>query len=157
MKTLIVYGSKYGCTEKCANLISKELNNEADLINLKKVKNINLSEYDKVIIGGSIYMGRIRKEVTKFCTKNLGKLKEKRIGLFICGMQAGESINTELDANFPEELVKIAVAKKSLGGEFLLNKMSFFDKFIIKKVLKVTGDRSNISEDKIHEFAEAMK
>jgi menaquinone-dependent protoporphyrinogen oxidase len=157
MKTLIVYASKYGFTEKCANLISKELNNQADLINLKKVKSINLSEYDKVIIGGSIYIGKIQKEVTKFCTKNLDKLKEKRIGLFICAMQSGEAINTELDANFPEELLKIAVIKGPLGGELLLDKMNFFDKMVIKKVTKVTENRSILLEDKIHEFAEAMK
>ena len=63
MNTLIVYSSKYGCTEKCAKLIKQELNDPADLINLKNIniKDINLSKYDKVIIGGPIYIGKIQK------------------------------------------------------------------------------------------------
>ena len=90
MNTLLVYSSKYGCTEKCAKTLSKELKDKVDLINLKNAEDIDVLKYDNVIIGGSIYIGRIQKEVVEFCSKNLGILKEKRIGLFICGMQEGE-------------------------------------------------------------------
>ena len=157
MSTLIVYASKYGCTEKCAKLIAGEIKGEVGLINLKQVKAINLSNYNKVIVGGSIYIGKIQKDVTEDCTKNLEELKQKKIGLFICGMVEGEAINNELNQNFPLELLEIAVAKEYLGGEFLIDKMSFMDKVIIKKVSKVTANKSNILEDKIHEFAQAMK
>lgn len=157
MSTLIVYASKYGCAEKCAKLITTDIKDEVELIDLKQVKDINLSNYNKVIIGGSIYIGKIQKEVTEFCTKNLDELKEKKVGLFICGMVEGEAINNELNQNFPSELLEIAIAKEYLGGEFLLDKMSFMDKVIVKKVSKVTSNKSNILEDKIHEFAEAMK
>ena len=157
MSTLIVYASKYGCTEKCAKLIAGEIKDEVEIINLKQVKAINLSNYNKVIIGGSIYIGKIQKEVTEFCTKNLEELKQKKIGLFICGMVEGEAINNELKQNFPLELLEMAIAKGYLGGEFLIDKMSFMDKVIVKKVSKVTANKSNILEDKIHEFAQAMK
>lgn len=156
MNTLIVYASKYGCTEKCAKLITKELNDKVDIINLKIVKNINLSKYDKIIIGGSIYIGKIQKQVTEFCREHLDELNEKRIGLFICCMAEGEAINNELNASFPSELLKIAEVKESLGGEFLLDKMNFMDKMIVKKVSKVISNKSNILEDKIHEFAQAL-
>jgi menaquinone-dependent protoporphyrinogen oxidase len=156
MNTLIVYASKHGCTEKCAKLVSKELNDKVDIINLKNVMDIDISKYEKVIIGGSIYIGKIQKEVTEFCSKNLDKLKEKRIGLFICGMQEGDRINTELNQNFTSELTKIAKAKEYLGGEFILDKMNFMEKMIVKKVSKVTSNKSNILEDNIHKFAQAM-
>ena len=71
-------------------------------------------------------------------------------------MVEGESINTELNANFPPGLLKIAEVKEYLGGEFLLDKMNFMDKMIVKKVSKVTSNKSNILVDKIHEFAQAM-
>ena len=157
MNVLIVYASKYGCTEKCAKLISKELNNQADLIDLKKVKDIDISGYDKVVIGGPVYMGKIQKEVSGFCADNLNELQEKRIGLFICGMAEGEAAIAELNQNFPTELLEIAAVKEHLGGEFLFDKMNFMDKVIVKKVSKVTSNKSTILEDKIHEFAQAMK
>ncbi len=156
MNTLIVYTSKYGCTEKCAGLLSKELNDKVDIINLKNAGDIDISKYDKVIIGGSIYIGRIQKEVTEFCSKNLDKLKEKGIGLFICGMQEGEAINTELNQNFPSELLNIAAAKEYLGGEFIFDKMNFMEKLIVKVVSKVSSNKSNILKDNIHKFAQEM-
>jgi menaquinone-dependent protoporphyrinogen oxidase len=157
MNVLIVYASKYGCTEKCARLIAKELNNQADLIDLTKEKDFDISGYDNVIIGGPVYMGKIKKEVSVFCSDNLNELREKRIGLFICGMAEDKAAVAELNQNFPPELLEIAVAKEHLGGEFLLNKMNFMDKVIVKKVSKVTSDKSNIMEDKIHEFAQAFQ
>ncbi|MBL4937065.1 flavodoxin domain-containing protein [Clostridium sp. YIM B02515] len=156
MNTLIVYTSKYGCTEKCAELLTKELNDKVDIINLKNAGDIDISKYDKVIIGGSIYIGRIQKEVTEFCSKNLDKLKEKGIGLFICGMQEGEAINTELNQNFPSELLNIAAAKEYLGGEFIFDKMNFMEKLIVKVVSKASSNKSNILKDNIHKFAQEM-
>lgn len=156
MNTLIVYTSKYGCTEKCAQLLSKELTGNVEVINLKKVKDIDLSKYEKIIIGGSIYIGKIRKEVTEFCVKNLNELKEKQIGLFFCGMQEGDSIKTQFERSFNSELLKIAVAKESFGGEFNIDKMNFMEKFIIKKVANVTSNKSNIVIGNIHKLAQAM-
>jgi menaquinone-dependent protoporphyrinogen oxidase len=156
MNTLIVYASKHGCAEKCAKLVSKELNGKVDLINLKNAGDIDISTYEKVIIGGSIYIGKIQKEVTEFCSKNLDRLKEKGIGLFICGMQEADIINTELNQSFNSDLIKIAKAKEYLGGEFILDKMNFIEKVIVKKVSKVTSNKSNILQDNIHKFAQEM-
>lgn len=156
MNTLIVYSSKYGCAEKCAKLIKEKLNEEVELMNLKNAKDIDISKYDKVIIGGSIYIGKIQKSVTEFCTKYLDQLVQKKIGLFICGMQDVEVMNTELNQNFPTELLEIATSKQWLGGEFLLDEMSFMDKLIVKKVSKVTSNQSNIFDDEINQFAQVM-
>lgn len=59
MSTLIAYSTKYGCAEKCAKMISDELKDRVDLINLRKENDVDLQKYDKVIIGGSIYIGKI--------------------------------------------------------------------------------------------------
>jgi menaquinone-dependent protoporphyrinogen oxidase len=156
MRTLIVYSSKYGCTKNCANLLQKRLKDKVDIVNLKTSKDVAISQYDKVIIGGSIYIGKIQKEITKFCSKNLEKLKEKQIGLFICGMQEGEMLSTEFNQNFPNELINIAITKECFGGEFNFSKMNFLEKFIVKKVSKVSSNKSNILTDNINKFAQTM-
>ncbi len=156
MKTLIAFSSKHGCTEKCADFLAKELKDKPDIINLKKCKDIDLSLYHKVIIGGSIYIGKIQKEVSEFCSKNLDVLKEKEIGLFICGMQEGDSINTEINENFPKELIEIANVIKHFGGEFDFTKMSFFEKLIVKLITKTSSNKSNILNNNINSFAKTM-
>lgn len=156
LKTLIVYSSKYGCTEKCADFLSKELKDKPDIINLKNCKDINLSLYNKVIIGGSIYMGKIQKEVSDFCSKNLEVLKEKQIGLFNL-MECGRWFNyTEINQNFPKELIEIATVIKHFGGEFDFSKMGFFEKLIVKIVAKASSNKSNILKDNITNFAKIM-
>lgn len=156
MNALIAYSSKYGCTKKCVDLLHKELNGNVDIINLQTSKNIELSKYDKVIIGGSIYMGMIQKEVKEFCNNNLEILKGKQIGLFICGMQEGQSINTEINENFPKELLEISIVKEHFGGEFTFSKMKFFEKMIVKMISKTSSDKSNILKDNINKFALEM-
>lgn len=87
MNTLIVYASKYGCTEKCARLLADQLTGTVELHHLKKDRAKDWSSYDTIVIGGPIYAGQIRKEVTAFCEEHMELLKQKRLGLFICGMQ----------------------------------------------------------------------
>lgn len=156
MNTLIVYSTKYGCTEKCAKMLLDRLNGKIELHNLKESKDTNVTEYDKVIIGGSIYMGKIQKEVSEFCSKNLDMLKEKKIGLFTCGIRDGNIADTQLNDSFPQEILSNAIAKETFGGEFIFNKMKFMDKFIAKKVAKADKDLSTISEESINKFAQLM-
>ncbi|MEW8957153.1 flavodoxin domain-containing protein, partial [Clostridium sp.] len=86
MKTLIVYASKHGCAEKCALRLSEKLKESTDIFNIKDKKNIDFDNYNKIIIGGSIYIGNIQKEVKRFCLDNIEILKNKKIGFYICSM-----------------------------------------------------------------------
>ncbi len=156
MNTLIVYASKYGCTERCAKSLSELIAGKTALHNLKQEKNIDPSPYDTIIIGGSIYIGQIHKEVKEFCAKNLDLLKEKKVGLFICCMRDGEEAEGQMNSAFPKQLLDLAAAIGYFGGEFNFKKMKALDKFIAKKVAKVDKDTSNIFEDNIKEFAASI-
>lgn len=156
MKTLIAYATKHGSTEKCALLLSQKLNGEVDLYNLKQDKAYKLEEYDNIIIGGSIYIGQIQKEVKEFCIKYLPVLKDKKIGIFICCMNKGEDAAKQIESSFSQELLSKASVKEVFGGEFEFKKMSFFERFIIKKVAKTTEDASSLSKESINKFVELM-
>lgn len=156
MNNLIVYATKYGCTEKCAGILAQKLEGKTDVHNLKDLKALDLSQYNSVVIGGSLYIGRIQEEVTAFCKNNMDVLKTKKIGLFICGMQNEEVLKTELKASFAEELFEHAAAKECFGGEFILKKMNFVDRMITRMVAKTHKDTSSISVEKISAFAQLM-
>ena len=156
MNTLIAYGTKYGCTEKCAKALAEKIRGEVDLCNLKTQEVKELSKYDNVIIGGSIYIGKIQRQVEEFSSKNLNLLKEKRVGLFICGMREEELAETELNDSFPQELLDKAIAKEFFGGEFVFSRMNFLERFIVKKIAKINSDTSNILEENINRFAELI-
>jgi menaquinone-dependent protoporphyrinogen oxidase len=157
MNTLIAYGTKYGCAQKCAMELAKEFDGKVELVNLKEKRNVDLSGYGRVIIGGSVYIGKIQKEVTEFITANMNELLKKEVGLFICGMQEGDMMEKEITENFPSELISKAKSVMNFGGEFNFKKMNFMEKAIIKKISKVSSDKSDIHHENIKKLAMDLK
>lgn len=167
MNTLIVYSTKHGSAKKCAEILAKKFTGKVDLCNLKCDSIPNLTEYDKVIVGGSIYAGTLTKDSKDFCTKNLDELKGKQLGFYICCMnkkEAGKQINNA----FPKELLDLAWAKESFGGEFKFSEMNLMEKLITKVVSKALAkedasltidtkkDLSLLSEETINKFSQLM-
>lgn len=156
MKTLIIYASKHGCAEKCAKLLRDKINGEVITVNIKMDKEPDINSFDKVIIGGSIYAGRIQNEIGQFCVKNLDTLRNIKIGFFICGMRDGDAAKQQINSSFPQELLGNAVIKESFGGEFILEKLNFMERFIVKKIAKIVKDTSTVSEETINKFAQTI-
>ncbi|WP_040950464.1 flavodoxin domain-containing protein [Gorillibacterium massiliense] len=170
MSILIVYATKYGSAEKCAKQLADKLDGQVELLNLREVKTADLSRYEKVIIGSSVYMGNMRKEAKAFIAKYLKELQDKPTGLFLCAMANGADAEKQLQACFPRELVEKAVATDTFGGELHFKRMNTAERFIIRMVgrsqMKKQGssligdgktDVSTISEDKVEQFARSMQ
>jgi len=156
MKTLIIYASRHGSAQKCAEQIQQGLEESPEVVNFKKSRRLNLAEFDMVIIGGSIHAGHIQKKVKTFCQTNLTKLKKKKLGLFVCCMEEGEKAEQQFKDAFHEELIQHATATGLFGGEFNFEKMNFFEKAIVKKVAHVESTVSKISEQKVNQFIQQM-
>ena len=73
MKALVVYATKYGNTEKVANLIAEGITSvEGNETIVKSVKDVNLNEdvsYDLILIGSPNHFGRHIGSVKKFINK----------------------------------------------------------------------------------------
>lgn len=155
MRTLIVYGTKHGTAEKCSEILKSKLQGEVVLVNIKKQTISDITSFDKVIIGGSIYAGQIQKEIKEFCVSNINILKNKKLGFFICGM-SDKDFETLVKNYYPDELLSKATTVKHFGGELILKKMNFFEKLIMKMVAKTNEDTSTLSEENIDEFAQSI-
>lgn len=168
MDTLIVYASKHGTAERCASILSRKLTGKVDLYKLKSRTVPDLAQYNKIVIGGSIYAGRIQKEVREFCSSNLNILKSKNLGLFIC-CAFKNNAEAQLNSSFPQELLNSAATKECFGGEMRFSDMNFAEKLLTKMVSKeiaksdpnlaavdMKKDMSMISEEAIDKFAKLM-
>lgn len=153
MKTLIVYASKHGCTEKCAQNLADTIGTEVVLSNLKS-ETPDLANYDGVVIGAPVYAGSVPAVVKKFHTDNLDLLKDKKLGLFICcgTVDKGQEM---LEAAYPQELRNLAVISKSFGGAVSLEKQNFLIRTLLKNVLKLKESFKAIDSQAITEFAQA--
>lgn len=152
MKTLIAFASKYGTTEKCANLLKEKLDGDVDVVNLNDSRP-SVSDYDAVIIGGPVYMGKLNSKVSSYCVNNLPNLVDKKKGFFICHMDFEKPIDQQLAEFYPKKLIETATAKAGFGGAYFVSKMGFFYKWVIKKAAGVEEDRENIQYDAIDNFA----
>lgn len=159
MSTLIVYGSKYGCTEKCVKNLEKHLAGKVVSVNVGKETVPPIKTFDKVIIGTPIYMGQSRKEIKTFCATYAGELTSKKIGLFLC-CGSYEQFGNVIKTAFPVELLEVAKAKACFGGELNLDKMGFTDKLIAKLVIKVSAKQglppAALHTENIESFTKAM-
>jgi menaquinone-dependent protoporphyrinogen oxidase len=128
------------------------------LFSLKENSQPDISTFETVIIGGSIYAGQVSKKIKTFCKENETLLLQKKIGLFISGMEPDkESQEKELKAAFPEVLLKKSEIASFLGGEFLFEKMNLFFRMIAQKIAKTKENVEQIDKERIEEFAKKFQ
>lgn len=156
MQTLITYCTTHGCTETVARELKQLLGQDVTLCNLKKEKAPDLSQFERIIVGGSIHAGQIQKRIKNFCRINTAELQTKELGLFICCMDEGEEARIHMNNAYPEELLQHAKATACLGGEFNFQKMNFLEKFIVKKVAKIDHSTSKMDRQAIRKFSNRM-
>ena len=155
MKTAIIYASKHGTTEKVARSIAEKLmeTNEVELFSLKKNPNIDISGFETVILGSSVYMGQASGKMKAFCKANEPVLLQKKTGLFVCGMHPDkEQQEKELKDAYAEALREKAAATGFLGGEFLFEQLNFLERLIIKEVAKENSSVHQIDWKAIDSF-----
>ncbi|MBN1892019.1 MAG: flavodoxin [Clostridiales bacterium] len=157
MKTIILYATKYGSTEKVANRIREKIPGETVMANISKRHVPDLSAFDTVIVGGPIYIGKTLKPLTTFINKNLGELKKKRLALFICaGAEDPAQVEILLSALFPAELRDRAVYTGTMGGEMNMNNVNPLMRFVLKNMIKVKEGYSRLSEENIESLVRAV-
>jgi menaquinone-dependent protoporphyrinogen oxidase len=157
MKTVLIYTSMHGTTEKVAHYIAGHL---ADVTILKINNNLDISinSFDRVILGGSIHMGSVQSSVKKFCAKHRQELLSKPLALFVCGMEKEPAKQQEeLRLAFPEEINQHARANVFVGGEFLFEKMNFIQRMIIKKIAHTDVSQSDIKYDIVNSFISTIE
>jgi menaquinone-dependent protoporphyrinogen oxidase len=122
-------------------------------VDLKRDKILfDVRNYDFIIVGGSIHAGHIQGKIKQFIGKNYEILLKKKLGFFLCCWHDGETALEQFNEAFPEELRNVSIANGIFGGEFLVSKMNFIERQIVKKVNGITTDLSNLDTTAIMTF-----
>jgi menaquinone-dependent protoporphyrinogen oxidase len=104
-RLLIAYGSKHGSTAETADAIAgmlRERGLEVDVSEASRVK--SLEGYDRVVVGGSIYMGRWHADARDFVKRFGAELSAIPVAIFAMGPKTSEpddlaASREQLDAN----------------------------------------------------------
>ncbi|MCL2354428.1 MAG: flavodoxin domain-containing protein [Oscillospiraceae bacterium] len=159
MKILIAYAGKTGTTEKCAKLLEEKLNSTTNttIINLDD-QEADVSEYDFIIVGGSIRIGMLHGKAKKFINDNKDMLKTKKTAYYIC-CAFPDTAKEHFEKNISKELLDSSVTYDTFGGEMDISKQKGFSKFIVKMVSKTEEGKKEVRilNENIEKFAEKIK
>ncbi len=156
MKTMILYASSKGYAAQCAAELQKQLGGDAELVDLKKQKQPDLSACTSLIIGGSIHASNLQGAVKKFCSAREQELLGKPlVGLFLCAMEEKE-VDTYFQ-QFPQALRDKASVTGWFGGRIDFSQHSFFVKVLLKKAAGMKESVFAERPEAVQEFARKFR
>ena len=159
---LIVYSSTDGHTKTICERIINNLN-EIDLVklvSLNEAMKLDLSNFDKIIIGASIRYGKHSKELYKFIEKNKNILEQKQSVFFSVNVVARKPEKNTAETNpYIKKFLKISNWKpkniRVFAGKVDYPNYNFFDKYIIKFIMFMTKGPTDTSQS--YEFTDWSK
>ncbi len=158
MNTLIAYAGKHGATRQACEELMRGLSGEVTLVDLGAGETADPADYDRVLVGGAIYAGALKEEAKTFLEEHQAVLLTVDLGLFLCGADKKEQRQETFFAdNVPAELLSHARVRGHFGHQFHFDRMNFFERLIVKKVVKVRQSEDKLDLDAIKRFASAVE
>lgn len=130
MKGIIIYKGKYGATRQYAEWVASTLG--FSIINAGQEAKEQLSSADFIILGSSIYIGKL--QLRDWLTKNAPLLANKKVYLFIVAgtpPDEREKLEGYYKANVPPALLG-KIKYYFLPGKLEFNKLSWKDRLLLK-------------------------
>ena len=149
MKTLIIFASKNGATADLATRIGGHF--DAVTCDIKNIKEIQLDDFDRIIIGSPVYIGEINKALKKYISANESALLQKKLGLFLCGLQPKEK-DIVFNKNFSPQILNHATVKSFLGGIYDPQKTGAFSRFLLRAVATLSGYTNTMDDALVAQF-----
>ena len=168
---LIIYSSVDGHTKTICEKIKSSLNdkNPVELASLEDAKKIDLSIFDKIVIGASIRYGKHSKELYKFINLNKNLLNQKRSAFFSVNVVARKPDKNTAETNpYINKFLTISKWKpdkiKVFAGKVDYPNYSLFDKYVIKFIMLITKGPTDTSRSyeftdwsKVDDFSKELK
>ncbi len=168
---LVIYSSTDGHTKKICERIKNFINDEnlAELFSLEEVKKVDLSKFEKIIIGASIRYGKHSKELYNFIKLNKNILDQKKCAFFSVNVVARKPEKNTAETNpYINKFLKISKWKpniiKVFAGKVDYPNYNLIDKYIIKFIMFITGGPTDTSQSyeftdwsKVDDFSEELK
>ena len=158
MKTLIIYATKNGSVKEEAKLMKKELKGEIKLVNIHEETIKDVSQFDNIIIGSSIYFGQIDRKIKAFIFLNRPEIIQKKFGIFFLAAESKpEVMDKQIKDAMPNDIFTNAEAISVIGSEIKLEKFSWLVRLSLKYLKKITSSYKDIDDNKIKEFTDKLQ
>ena len=171
LTSLIIFSTTDGHTKKICEKIVNFLNNEkpVKIVSLDEAIKLDLSEFQRIIVGASIRYGKHSKELYKFIKLNKRILDQKESVFFSVNVVARKYEKNTPETNpYIKKFLKVSKWQpKKIGvfaGKVDYPSYNIFDKYIIKLIMFITGGPTDTSKSyeftdwsKVEDFAKELK
>lgn len=160
LKTLIIFVTKNGTTEECAQRLRERLGKEdTDLLNLRVQKLPDFDHYDCIVLGSYIHYGNIGKRLKHFIALHKEMLLQKKLGIYLCKGFPIDRVDP-FEENFRKKILKHALVCDCFGGLLNPGKLTGKEKKLANMVLDASAaqhlDAPQIFDERIDRFAEVL-
>jgi menaquinone-dependent protoporphyrinogen IX oxidase len=165
MQGIIIYKGKYGATQQYAAWLSEDL--KLPVTAESNIKGEALKKYDFLVIGTSVYIGKL--QIESWLRNNLSLLEHKKIFFFqvaatpVEQLEKRQAYNT---AGIPNELQQNCEFY-FLPGKMIMEDLSWKDRIMLKmgamlakspaEKKTMLTDYNNVAKSHIKELQEAVK
>ncbi|NIH29347.1 menaquinone-dependent protoporphyrinogen IX dehydrogenase [Hafnia paralvei] len=154
MKTLVLYSSHDGQTKAIASSIASTLSEtlECDVMDLALSMDINLANYQSVVIGASVRYGHFQRSLYKFTKQNVAQLNTMSSAFFAVNLTARkpEKRTPQTNAYTRKFLLATPWQPKQcavFAGALRYPRYGWLDKAMIKLIMKMTGGETDTSKE----------
>ena len=159
---LIIYSSTNGHTKTICERITNFLNdgNLVELVSLENANKVDLSNFEKIIIGASIRYGKYSEKLYKFVNLNKNILDQKKSAFFSVNVVARKSDKNTVETNpYINKFLKISKWKPKklsvFAGKVDYPNYNLFDKYMIKFIMFIT--KGPIDTSQSYDFTDWSK
>ena len=148
LKIAIIYSTLGGTTRECAELLSREFKNQSvDLFEIGK-NEPDLSDFDAVVVGFPVMMGKAHKPARAYMKKNKEALLASRTAYYVC-CGFVDCFEEYAEKCIPASLRENAIDVSCLGGSLDPARFKGINKLIVKSVRnEILGGGDNGDERK---------
>ncbi|WP_049920708.1 flavodoxin domain-containing protein [Haloferax sulfurifontis] len=166
---LVIYGTGEGQTAKIAERVAtvlSERGHEASALNVHdQLESFTLEEYDSVVVGASIHVGKHQGEVRDFVTDNQDALSEMPTAFFQVSLSSANEEKREEAAGYVESFLTETEWHPDrigqFGGALRFSEYGFLKRLMMKRIAndllteerKPTGDLEFTDWDAVDAFA----
>lgn len=167
-KILIIYSTTDGHTiEICQEIqsILEQQENTVELISVHDAVDIDLSQYEKLVIGASIRYGKHNKSVIDFINRQQKKLDDMPAAFFSVNVVArkpnkGRPDNNPYMQKFLQQISWQPTEMEVFAGKIDYQKYRFFDRQMIRLIMYITKGPTDLNSvndftnwDQVRSFA----
>lgn len=149
MKTLILYLTRDGQTQKIAEKISTEMHGESHDITVLSLREnrfsaTQLAEFDCIIVGASIRYGHFDPLLEQFIGQHASLLNQKKSAFFSVNLTARKANRNTPETNTYTRKLLARIAWQPnvvevFAGALRYPRYRWFDRVMIRFIMKITG------------------